>query len=201
MARSSNSHGGAAILSADGVKAPLRLDFVHPVAAGYKFLVGVVLDYPQLLSSSTSQRPSWTNLSRWVLCIYFYHFWYCSCSESAWKYTSLKYILFAYCLEALAGVWDDVLWARRHFGWYVPLINKYWTRNTSVFLYSILPKISEDKTLPKAQRTRGLSSSCQSNFLKSYQKFKHKSWSHFIFRISTMHQQKISTKHQHLYKT
>ena len=41
------------------------------------------------------------------------------------------------------------------------------------------------KTLPKAQRTRGLSSSCQSNFLESYYKFKHKSWSNFIFRIST----------------
>ena len=42
------------------------------------------------------------------------------------------------------------------------------------------------KTLPKAQRTRGLSSSCQSNLLKSYHKFKHKSWSHFIFKISTI---------------
>ena len=51
---------------------------------------------------------------------------------------------------------------------------------------------SESKTLPKAQRTQGLSSSCQSNFLRSYQKFKHKSWSHFIFRISTKHKQKIS---------
>ena len=35
--------------------------------------------------------------------------------------------------------------------------------------------IQKNETLPKAQRTRGLSSSCQSNFLKSYQKFKHKS--------------------------
>ena len=35
------------------------------------------------------------------------------------------------------------------------------------------------KTLPKAQRTRGLSSSCQSNFLRSYHKFKHKSWANF----------------------
>ena len=43
------------------------------------------------------------------------------------------------------------------------------------------------QTLPKAQRTRGLSSSCQSNFLRSYHKFKHKSWSN-IFRISTKHQ-------------
>ena len=33
--------------------------------------------------------------------------------------------------------------------------------------------ISKLKTLPKAQRTRGLSSSCQSNFFRSY----HKSWS------------------------
>ena len=44
------------------------------------------------------------------------------------------------------------------------------------------------ETLPKAQRTRGLSSSYQSNFLRSYHKFKHKSWSHFIFRSSTKHQ-------------
>ena len=33
------------------------------------------------------------------------------------------------------------------------------------------------QTLPKAQRTRGLSSSYQSNYLRSYHKFKHKSWS------------------------
>ena len=31
------------------------------------------------------------------------------------------------------------------------------------------------ETLPKAQRTRGLSSSYQSNFLRSYHEFKHKS--------------------------
>ena len=35
------------------------------------------------------------------------------------------------------------------------------------------------QTLPKAQRTRGLS---------SYHEFKHKSWSNFILRISTKHQ-------------
>ena len=33
-----------------------------------------------------------------------------------------------------------------------------------------------------------MSSSYQSNFLGSYHKFKHKSWSNFIFRISTKHQ-------------
>ena len=57
------------------------------------------------------------------------------------------------------------------------------------------------ETLPKAQRTRGLSSSYQSNFLRPYHKFKHKSWSHIIFRISTKHQLKISTKHQHIHAT
>ena len=43
------------------------------------------------------------------------------------------------------------------------------------------------KTLPKAQRTRGLSSAQQSNFFRSYFKFLHKSRS-IIFRISTKYQ-------------
>ena len=34
-------------------------------------------------------------------------------------------------------------------------------------------------------------------FLRSYHKSKNKSWSHFIFRISTKLQLKIPTKHQH----
>ena len=78
-----------------------------------------------------------------------------------------------------------------------------WRHNKNIKRYKIKQnkKTNTNKTLPKAQRTRGLSSSCQSNFLRSYQKFKHKSWSHFIFRISTKHQLKISTKHQHLHKT
>ena len=44
------------------------------------------------------------------------------------------------------------------------------------------------KTLPKAQRIRGLSSGYLSNFLWSNHKFLNKSWSNFIFRISTKHQ-------------
>ena len=44
------------------------------------------------------------------------------------------------------------------------------------------------KTLPKAQRTRGLSSSYQSNFFRSYHKFLQKSWSNLIFKISTKNQ-------------
>ena len=43
------------------------------------------------------------------------------------------------------------------------------------------------ETLPKAQRTRGLSSAYQSNFFRLYHKFLHKFWSN-IFRISTKHQ-------------
>ena len=39
------------------------------------------------------------------------------------------------------------------------------------------------KTLPKAQQTRGLS-----DLFRSFHKSKHKSWSNFIFRISTKHQ-------------
>jgi len=39
------------------------------------------------------------------------------------------------------------------------------------------------KTLPKAQRTRGLSSSYQSNFLRSCHEFLHRACSNFIFRI------------------
>ena len=44
-----------------------------------------------------------------------------------------------------------------------------------------------DKTLPKAQRTRGLSSAYQSNFFRSYHNFLNKFWSN-ISRILTKHQ-------------
>ena len=54
-----------------------------------------------------------------------------------------------------------------------------------------------NQTLPKAQRTQGLSSAYQSNFFRSYHKLLYKSWSN-IFRISTKHQFK---KNQHFDKT
>ena len=44
------------------------------------------------------------------------------------------------------------------------------------------------KTLPKAQRTRGLSSAYQCNLFLLYLKFKNISWSNFILRILTKHQ-------------
>ena len=44
------------------------------------------------------------------------------------------------------------------------------------------------QTLPKAQRTRGLSSAWQSYLFRLYQKFLQKTWSKFIFSISTKRQ-------------
>ena len=76
--------------------------------------------------------------------------------------------------------------------------NVNWTHPTKIPPITIYGAIVQ--TLPKAQRTRGLCSSCQSNFLRSHHKFKNKSWSHFIFRMTTIkHRLKISTKHQHLH--
>ena len=60
-------------------------------------------------------------------------------------------------------------------------------------------QMSSYTTLPKAQQPRGLSSAYQSNLFRSYHKFKHQSWSHFIFRILTKHQLKTSTKRQSLH--
>ena len=62
------------------------------------------------------------------------------------------------------------------------------TKNWS-FSFPLVGKSASSgfQTLPKAQRTPGLSSAYQSNFFRSYHKFLHKSWSN-IFRISTKHQ-------------
>ena len=66
------------------------------------------------------------------------------------------------------------------------------------------------KTLPKAQRTRGLSSAYQSNLFRSYHKFKHKSWPNFLnisnklnIQIFTKPSLRISSKIQlhNLHKT
>ena len=48
--------------------------------------------------------------------------------------------------------------------------------------------IENGKYKNKAQRTRGLNSGYQSNILRSYHKFSKKSWSYFIFIISTKQQ-------------
>ena len=55
----------------------------------------------------------------------------------------------------------------------------------------------EVQTLPKEQRTRGLTSAYQSNFFRSYHKFKYKSWSIFSSESRPIINFKISTKHQH----
>ena len=71
------------------------------------------------------------------------------------------------------------LWLLRHFCYQLDLPSSY-TKT-----HSVGRRAFDIQTLPKAQRTRGLNSSCQSNFLKSYHKFKHKSWSNFCFILST----------------
>ena len=85
----------------------------------------------------------------------------------------------------------------------------------SIYLSKVFKLLRMSKTLPKAQRIRGLSSSCQSKFLRSYHKFKHKSAStknlnqtsappqNLKFKILTKPSFRISTKIQlhNLYKT
>ena len=71
------------------------------------------------------------------------------------------------------------------------------TINTNITINDILitkrsvtsrPVGGWEETLPKAQRTRGLSSGYQSNFFRSNHKFSNKSWLDFIFIISTKQQ-------------
>ena len=62
------------------------------------------------------------------------------------------------------------------------ILNQVWCRTDQQAL-ALLRWQSNFKTLPMAQRTRGLSSCCQ-----CLNKFKHKSPSNFIFRISTKHE-------------
>ena len=61
-----------------------------------------------------------------------------------------------------------------------PAVDQHWMCS---FLFSFTRFLTKGKTLPKAQQTWRLSSAYQSS-----NKFKHKSWSNFIFRISTKHQ-------------
>ena len=60
--------------------------------------------------------------------------------------------------NAMRGLWMDNGYGQKH--------RNIETNNRKTWK----PKYI-DETLPKAQRTRGLSSSCQSNFLKSYHNF------------------------------
>ena len=51
-----------------------------------------------------------------------------------------------------------------------------------------------EKTLPKAQRTRGLSSAYKSNFFRSYHKFLHESWSNLVQASISKSQPNIGSK-------
>ena len=98
------------------------------------------------------------------------------------------------------------LWGLRQRWWKWPVL----TLPQSVSFWKLRQirgnKESIPKTLPKAQRTRGLSSSCQSHFASSTRNlnqtsasplhFKFKILTQPSFRISTKIQLQTSTKHQ-----
>ena len=62
----------------------------------------------------------------------------------------------------------------------------YW-KMRGALIWELL-EIEKKKNREKVQRTRGLSSGYQSNFFRSCNKFSNKSWSDFIFIISTKQQ-------------
>ena len=96
------------------------------------------------------------------------------------------------------------LWGLRQRWWKWPVL----TLPQSVSFWKLRQirgnKESIPKTLPKAQRTRGLSSSCQSHFASSTRNLNQTSASplHFKFKILTQPSFRISTKIQlhNLYK-
>ena len=90
------------------------------------------------------------------------------------------------------------LWGLRQRWWKWPVL----TLPQSVSFWKLRQirgnKESIPKTLPKAQRTRGLSSSCQSHFASSTRNLNQTSASplHFKFKILTQPSFRISTKIQ-----
>ena len=67
----------------------------------------------------------------------------------------------------------------------------YW-KMRGALIWELL-EIEKKKNREKVQRTRGLSSGYQSNFFRSYHKISKKSWSYFIFIISTKQQLSFHT--------
>ena len=75
--------------------------------------------------------------------------------------------------------------------WYNQMIGHKLGRTFQVSMFNFLLVLLVNykilkKTLPKAQRTQGLSSAYQSNFFRAYHKFLHKSWSNISFKILTI---------------
>ena len=92
----------------------LKVRLCSPLQLGLTFLVGASLDYPQLLRLAlpNTLHARISSVSYPVhIPMSFSDIVYVQ--NSARKYISLKYVLFAYCLEALAGVWDNARQARR----------------------------------------------------------------------------------------
>ena len=86
----------------------------------------------------------------------------------------------------ISHTWRGLCWSFVAFGGVIVMVFQFEISTNIQRMFLVCQGFTQ--TLPKAQRTRWLSSSCQSNFLRSYHKFKHKPWSNFIFRISTKHQ-------------
>ena len=139
----------------------------------------------------------------WSLSWLYWDNWYWSFRSTHYisilQYVSCKWITWPKQLTFLS-FWHGgnlkvlILWITTWF---------FFFRNLLDLIIVIGPRL-DPETLPKAQRTRGLSSAHQSNLFRSYHKFKQKilikfypqshitssnkkSWSNFILRVSTKH--------------
>ena len=111
-----------------------------------------------LVVPSENLRLRWDN----TVCsfIIFYHcFWHHNCFPPIWPIFRL--LLFIISFSPGHGLVQS-----NDKSFLVPLV---WAHNSVVFIGKswIVEQISLKKTLPKAQRTRGLSSSCQSHIASS----------------------------------
>ena len=85
----------------------LKVRLCSPFAAGHKLLVGASLDYPKLLRLALPNALHARISSVSCFCSYFYEF----DSDIVYVQNLPRNICLRnfldYCLEALAGVWDD----------------------------------------------------------------------------------------------
>ena len=120
-----------------------------------------VLTSPRLIYRGQGLTPSRANDSPWQIKIHMCRLW-------RWiKMQNLQ----GKAREASNRILEILLWRN------MERLLRFKRRGPMIFSVCVDDdaNIQNKKTLPKAQRTRGLSSSYQSNFLRLYHKFKHKS--------------------------
>ena len=105
---------------------------------------------------------------------------------SLFDLVSLIFIgLFLWCFNQVIAIFSKA--QKSYYSW-CPQIYLL----TAVPMFSFTQLASNPKAqfqnIAKGTTDRGLSSVYQSNLFRSFHKFSHKSWSNFIFRISTNHQ-------------